>query len=147
MSITKFIHGWLPTGSRRAIISKGSISCPHCKDFETTEHLLACNNSKIKYNRGLRKTFLDSQLRKQVPGGHHITHVLMAYVHHLISNQSPALAIPSRNNSSGTAKAAIIKAVSHQQQIVNSNSHMCMGCELWPFAGIPCWPWVIHFVI
>lgn len=27
------------------------------------------------------------------------------------------------------------------------NSHMCMGCELWPFAGIPCWPWVIHFVI
>ena len=62
-------------------------------------------------------TFFDSQLRK-VPGGHHITHVVfVAYIHHLLSNQSSAFAIPHGNNSSGTAKAAIIKAVSNQQQI------------------------------
>ena len=28
--VTKFIHCWLPTGSRRALISKGSTYCPHC---------------------------------------------------------------------------------------------------------------------
>ena len=51
--ITKFIHGWLPTGYRRALKSNRSTSCPHFKEFEATEHLLTCNNSKMKYNSGL----------------------------------------------------------------------------------------------
>ena len=51
--ITKFIHGWLLTGYRRALISNRSTSCPHFKEFEATEHILTCNNSKMKYNSGL----------------------------------------------------------------------------------------------
>jgi hypothetical protein len=64
--ITKFIHAWLPMGSRRraVILSKGSTSVPHCKELETTEHLLTCNNSKMKHNRGLRMNFLSLSLEK-----------------------------------------------------------------------------------
>jgi hypothetical protein len=70
----------------------------------------------MKYNIGLRITFFESQLGK-VPQGHHITHIFMAYIKHLISNQSAAFTIQFGNNTSGTTKEAIIKAVSHKQQI------------------------------
>ena len=38
--LTKFIHGWLATGERRFLLTKGIPEFPHCKAFENTEHLL-----------------------------------------------------------------------------------------------------------
>ena len=40
--LTKFIHGWLPTGARKFLTMKETSEFPHCKAFENTEHLLLC---------------------------------------------------------------------------------------------------------
>ena len=43
--ITKYIHGWLPTGTRRILIHNGEVdSCPQCGCQATNEHIVTCGS-------------------------------------------------------------------------------------------------------
>ena len=85
--LSKFIHGWLPTGSKRALAAQGDSTCPHCTDLKTTDHLLECNNPKIA--RGVRMTFLASKIY-HAKRGKPISHIFVAYLHHVLNNSTSA---------------------------------------------------------
>ena len=66
--IAKFIHGWLPCGTRRKMIEQGKDECPYCGFLEQNEHMLLCQNTKAVYHQGGRVTAMTTQLHQHQGG-------------------------------------------------------------------------------
>lgn len=83
--LSKFVHGWLPTGAIRALTTKGSYECPHCGPYKSTENLLMCHPPNIKFTRERRLTQFSSQMN-QLKYGKTITPILVHYLTYVLHN-------------------------------------------------------------
>ena len=79
--VTKYIHGWLPTGNRRKLIHIGDFSCPHCSLKETNEHLILCKHRKTEYTRNI---YLTSKMNTSKVGKD-ISQIWLDYLSHIIN--------------------------------------------------------------
>ena len=85
--VTKYIHGWLPTGDRRKLIHNGDFSCPHCSLKETNEHLILCKHRKTEYTRNMYLTTIRSKMNTSKVGKD-ISQIWLDYLSHTIINTS-----------------------------------------------------------
>ena len=86
---TKFIHGWLPTSSRRVLIEKGRAECPHCNQVEDTDHLFLCQKPKIENQRNLSITFFfAAQIYRVSREGKLVMLVFIEYFKYLLTGNN-----------------------------------------------------------
>jgi len=81
--IAKFIHGWLPCGTRRKMIEQGKDKCPYCGFLEQNEHMRLRQNTKAVYHQGGRVTAMTTQLRRH-QGGQATTSIWMGLLKHIM---------------------------------------------------------------
>ena len=83
--VTKYIHGWLPTGDRRKLIHNGDFSCPHCSLKETNEHLILCKHRKTEYTRNMYLTTTMRSKMNTSKVGKDISQIWLDYLSHIIN--------------------------------------------------------------
>ena len=82
--VTKYIHGWLPTGNCRKLIHNRDFSCPHCSLKATNEHLILCKHRKTEYTRNMYLTTMCSKMNTSKVGKD-ISQIWLDYLSHIIN--------------------------------------------------------------
>jgi hypothetical protein len=127
-TITKYLHGWLPVGTRRKLIHQGDDSCPHCSGPENNEHLLLCTNRKITY-----LTAFAGKL-SSVNVGQAITQIWMSYIHHLLQQRTSTFKLANELEISTKTRTIVTQALLHQEAIGRTLTLRGYMSNMWPQA-------------
>ena len=111
--ITKYIHGWLPTGTRSKLIHNGEDSCPQCKCQETNEHIITCRSPKARYTMGIRLSVMANAIQKR-RSGTKVTPVKLDNIRHLMSNNEKPFTPHFVPLTSEKTKQIIYQSLKHQ---------------------------------
>jgi Reverse transcriptase (RNA-dependent DNA polymerase) len=131
--LTKYLHGWLPVGTRRKMIHQGDDSCPHCSGPENNEHLLLCPNRQIMYHRNIQLTACASKL-SSVNIGQDITQIWMSYIHHLLQQKTPSFTLANDIKLSNRTRYLVNQALLHQDKLGKALTLRGYMSNLWPRA-------------
>ena len=114
--IAKFIHGWLPCGTRRKMIEQGKDECPYCGFLEQNEHMLLCQNTKAVYHQGGRVTAMTTQLHRH-QGGQATTTFWIGLLKHIMQAKQGQYIPKSLQTSQTLQKKILHEAVEHQLEL------------------------------
>ena len=114
--VTKYIHGWLPTGDRRKLIHNGDFSCPRCSLKETNEHLILCKHKKTEYTRNTHLTTMHSKMNTSKVGKD-ISQIWQDYLSHIINTLGRSFQLWCAPCTTERTKSILRKEISLQDKL------------------------------
>ena len=115
--LTKYLHGWLPTGVRRKkLILQGNDNCPMCGNRETNEQIIECQSPKNRYKRETRLSAMSSRAQ-QVHVRKCVSSAWLQYIKQILLQRKEKFKTNFDPGTSETMKGRILKAIEQQNKL------------------------------